>query len=176
MSTNSQVVTSLYLWSDGHSSVYGPGESAEVSAPGWLFNSEDTDPDTHRELLANFKDKIIEAFALIWGEKDSCRIRLRAGGAERLRRGGLVHAQCHLRDCRYSGLHAGAGAFPGGNEQPSPLSCSTPALNFFPAHARKSQGLVNRPASSRQVRAPTIAGACDDSCTGQSRVCGPAGG
>lgn len=69
MSTNSQVVTSLYLWSDGHSSVYGPGESAEVSAPGWLFNSEDTDPDTHRELLANFKDKIIEAFALIWGEK-----------------------------------------------------------------------------------------------------------
>ncbi|KSC70507.1 hypothetical protein ACM8BJ_24070 [Pseudomonas aeruginosa] len=69
MSTHSQVVTSLHLWTDGDPKAGISGETAEVTAPGWLLNAADTDPDTHRELLASFKAKIIEAFGLIWEEK-----------------------------------------------------------------------------------------------------------
>ena len=69
MSTNSQVVTSLHLWTDGDPKAGIGGESAEVTAPGWLLNAADTDPDTYRELLASFKAKIVEAFGVIWEEK-----------------------------------------------------------------------------------------------------------
>jgi len=44
MSTHSQVVTSLHLWTDGDPKAGISGETAEVTAPGWLLNAADTDP------------------------------------------------------------------------------------------------------------------------------------
>ncbi|EKY4113585.1 TPA: hypothetical protein ACGW3M_001077 [Pseudomonas aeruginosa] len=64
MSTN--VIQTLHLWTNGDSSVGISGESAEVSAPGWLINSEDYEPQEFRETLEAFRAKMIEAFQVVW--------------------------------------------------------------------------------------------------------------
>jgi len=56
----------LFLWTQGSPTVNVAPESAEVSAPQWLMSSAIYDPETFDARLAEFKDKIREAFATIW--------------------------------------------------------------------------------------------------------------
>ncbi len=67
---SNQEIQKLYLWTDGDSSVGLPGETAEVSAPGWLISSKDYDSDDFRELLEEFRLKIREAFEVIWANTE----------------------------------------------------------------------------------------------------------
>lgn len=63
-------VQKLYLWTVGDPSVRIAGESAEVSAPGWLVESEQYEAEDFKSVLEDFRQKIQEAFEVIWsGEK-----------------------------------------------------------------------------------------------------------
>ncbi|MEA8592103.1 hypothetical protein PZT57_26015 [Pseudomonas aeruginosa] len=61
-----QQIQKLHLWTAGDPSVGISGETAEVSAPGWLISSQDYDPDGFRERLEEFRQKVREAFEVIW--------------------------------------------------------------------------------------------------------------
>lgn len=64
-----QKVEKLYLWTNGDCSVGLSGETAEVSAPGWLISSEDYDADAYKATLDEFRAKACEAFKVIWPNK-----------------------------------------------------------------------------------------------------------
>lgn len=61
-----QRVEKLHLWTAGDSSVGISGESAEVSAPGWLVSSEHYEPEDFKSSLEEFREKVREAFEVIW--------------------------------------------------------------------------------------------------------------
>ncbi|HBN9243699.1 hypothetical protein ACF0C0_12405 [Pseudomonas aeruginosa] len=61
-----QRVEKLHLWTTGDSSVGTSGESAEVSAPGWLVSSEHYEPEGFNATLEEFREKVREAFEVIW--------------------------------------------------------------------------------------------------------------
>ncbi|HCF0590427.1 TPA: hypothetical protein RJN57_000516 [Pseudomonas aeruginosa] len=61
-----QVVHKLHLWTDGDSNSGRTGETAEVSAPGWLLSSEAYDPEEFMVVLEAFREKAREAFEVIW--------------------------------------------------------------------------------------------------------------
>lgn len=61
-----QQVEKLYLWTAGDSSVGISGESAEVSAPGWLISSEHYEREGFKATLEEFREKVREAFEVIW--------------------------------------------------------------------------------------------------------------
>ena len=64
-----QRIEKLHLWTAGDSSVGIPGESAEVSAPGWLISSEHFDPEGFKSRLEEFRQKIREAFEVVWPDE-----------------------------------------------------------------------------------------------------------
>lgn len=64
-----QQVSTLHLWTDGDPRVGIPGETAEVSAPGFLISSQIYDPETFQTRLDEFKQQIVAAFGLIWEDK-----------------------------------------------------------------------------------------------------------
>lgn len=62
-------VEKLHLWTDGDSSVGIPGETAEVSAPGWLISSADFEADDFKATLMAFREQVRDAFELIWPDQ-----------------------------------------------------------------------------------------------------------
>lgn len=63
-------IEKLHIWTDGDSVTGRAGEMAEVSAPGWLVSSEDYGADDFKVTLEAFREKVREAFGLIWsGER-----------------------------------------------------------------------------------------------------------
>lgn len=63
-----RVVKVLYVWTEGDSQTGEGGETAKVTAPGWLLSEADTDPTGFEQRLITFKEKVIEAFAALWGQ------------------------------------------------------------------------------------------------------------
>jgi hypothetical protein len=61
-----QRVEKLHLWTIGDSSVGISGDSANVSAPGWLVSSEDYEPEGYKATLEEFREKVRVAFEVIW--------------------------------------------------------------------------------------------------------------
>lgn len=59
-------VKALHLWTNGDQSVGIQGESAEVTAPGWLINAADMDAEDFKACLEEFRQKVREAFEVIW--------------------------------------------------------------------------------------------------------------
>ncbi|MBW6122619.1 hypothetical protein KZ843_06890 [Pseudomonas aeruginosa] len=64
-----QQVGKLHLWTSGDGSVGISGESAEVSAPGWLLSSEHFDAEDFKSTLEQFREKVRTAFELIWPDE-----------------------------------------------------------------------------------------------------------
>jgi len=64
-----KVAQTLHVWTGGERKGGVGGEKAEVTAPGWLLNEDDTDPETYSQQLAAFKERIVSAFAIIWDER-----------------------------------------------------------------------------------------------------------
>ncbi|MBO8337094.1 hypothetical protein [Pseudomonas aeruginosa] len=73
-----QVVHKLHLWTDGDSNSGRTGETAEVSAPGWLLSSEAYDPEEFMVVLEAFREKAREAFEVIWPNEIGRRQKLSA--------------------------------------------------------------------------------------------------
>lgn len=71
MDNQHKQVRSLHLWTTGDSSAGIAGQSAEVAAPEFLISSEGIDIGEFNALLAEFKQKMVEAFEVIWDEKPS---------------------------------------------------------------------------------------------------------
>lgn len=61
-----QRVQTLHLWTAGDKDVGIGSESAEVTAPEWLVCSEHYDEADYKAVLEEFRQKITEAFAVIW--------------------------------------------------------------------------------------------------------------
>jgi hypothetical protein len=59
----------LHVWTRGDTQAGVVAESANVVAPSHLLTSEGMGPVELQILLADFKAKILEAFALIWQER-----------------------------------------------------------------------------------------------------------
>jgi hypothetical protein len=64
-----QVVHKLHLWTDGDSKSGRSGETAEVSAAGWLLSREAYDPEEFMAVLEAFREKAREAFEIIWANE-----------------------------------------------------------------------------------------------------------
>lgn len=62
-------IEKLHLWTDGDSSVGIPGNTAEVSAPGWLISSADFEGDDFKATLEAFREQVRDAFELIWPDE-----------------------------------------------------------------------------------------------------------
>lgn len=62
-------ISTLHLWTNGDPAVGIGGDTAEVSSPGWLLNSDDHDPESFKALLDQFRGEMIKTFSLIWDDK-----------------------------------------------------------------------------------------------------------
>lgn len=65
-----QLIDKVYVWTDGDQSVGIAGESAEVSADGWLIDSDHYGSEDFSDVIEEFREKVRAAFETIWsGEK-----------------------------------------------------------------------------------------------------------
>lgn len=64
-----QKVQNLHVWTNGDSSAGISGDSADVSAPGWLISSEDYDSEGFKAALEEFREKVRQAFEVIWPDE-----------------------------------------------------------------------------------------------------------
>lgn len=65
-----QRVVTLHLWTAGDSRVGIAGETAEITAPGWLVSSDQYEADGFKVVLEEFRVKARSAFEVLWPKEE----------------------------------------------------------------------------------------------------------